>query len=99
MRRAELCACAGAGAGGRRVMLESPGRKKAIVTKKPGDKGGKGEADEYQAPGGVKKISNSVVSGRGAGAMSYNPQVCPPPAPPLSLPLDRVPRSNFEACA
>ena len=64
-------------------MLESPGRKKAIVTKKPGDKGGKGEADEYQAPGGVKKISNSVVSGRGAGAMSYNPQVCPPCNAPL----------------
>lgn len=38
-------------------------------------KGGKDAIDMYQAPGGVKKISNSVVSGRSVGAMSYDPQV------------------------
>ena len=48
--------------------------KKAIVTKKPGDKGGKEDTNEYLAPGGVKKVSNSVVSGRSVGGMSYNPQ-------------------------
>jgi len=38
-------------------------------------KGGKDAIDMYQAPGGVKKISNSIVSGRSVGAMSYDPQV------------------------
>eukprot|EP00277_Geminigera_cryophila_P005537 CAMPEP_0179429466 /NCGR_PEP_ID=MMETSP0799-20121207/14830_1 /TAXON_ID=46947 /ORGANISM="Geminigera cryophila, Strain CCMP2564" /LENGTH=123 /DNA_ID=CAMNT_0021205373 /DNA_START=116 /DNA_END=487 /DNA_ORIENTATION=- len=37
-------------------------------------KGGKDAIDMYQAPGGVKKISNSIVSGRSVGAMSYDPQ-------------------------
>lgn len=37
-------------------------------------KGGK-DHDMYQTPGGVKKISNSIVSGRSVGAMSYDPQV------------------------
>jgi hypothetical protein len=53
-------------------------RKKAIITKdKSLTSGGKGkqEDDQYQKPGGVKKISNSVVSGRSTGSMSYDPQV------------------------
>lgn len=61
-----------------------PRRKKAIVTKKA-DKGDivvKGDniatratpLSEYLAPGGVKKISNSVVSGRATGGQSYDPQ-------------------------
>lgn len=53
-------------------------RKKAIITKdKSLTSGAKGkqEDDQYQKPGGVKKISNSVVSGRSTGSMSYDPQV------------------------
>jgi hypothetical protein len=53
-------------------------RKKAIITKdKSLTLGAKGKQvdDQYQKPGGVKKISNSVVSGRSTGSMSYDPQV------------------------
>ena len=54
--------------GGERV-----GRKKAIVKKKS-DEGSKEEPREYLAPGGVKKFSNAVVSGRMVGSMSYDPK-------------------------
>ena len=39
------------------------------------DDSSKEEPREYLKPGGVKKVSNAVVSGRGVGAMSYDPQV------------------------
>ena len=71
--------------------------KKAIVTKKEAAKGDTGShgagVDEHKMPGGVRKISNGTVSGRGVGAMSYDPQVrsvCIPPAPhrlPHTVPL------------
>ena len=70
----------------RRLNRATVRSKKAIVTKKEAAKGDTGShgagVDEHKMPGGVRKISNGTVSGRGVGAMSYDPQVrsvCIPP--------------------
>ena len=76
----------------RRLNRATVRSKKAIVTKKEAAKGDTGShgagVDEHKMPGGVRKISNGTVSGRGVGAMSYDPQVrsvcIPPPPPPPS---------------